>query len=124
MNTQIECQYGMTVFGDAASGDCQSVACGGNSCTGQQWYCASSQRYGCHVSLQLTANGKCVVVQTIDAGPAAWVEADAGISILDSGPSVAKYLFGTTSLGWSDLKDNPGKYVVTAVKTTKPLGPC
>jgi len=123
MNTQIECKYGMTVFGGA--GDCQPVACGGQSCSSQPWYCASTQRYGCHVNLMLKSPaGKCVVVQTIDAGPAAWVEADAGIAILDSGPQVAQYLFGTNSLGWSDLKNNPGKYVVTATKTTKSPGPC
>lgn len=123
MSTTIESQYGMTVFGGA--GDCQSLACGGsNSCSSQPWYSASSQRYGCGVHLQVTANGKCVVVQTEDAGPASWVEADAGIAILDSGPQVAQYLFGTSSIGWSDIKNNPGKYVVQVSTTSEGLGPC
>jgi len=123
MSTTIESKYGMTVFG--GSGDCQSMACGiSNSCSSQPWYSASSQRYGCGVHLQVTANGKCVVVQTEDAGPASWVEADAGMPILDSGPQVAQYLFGTSSLGWSDIKSNPGKYVVQVSTTSAGLGPC
>ncbi len=124
MSTTIYSQYGMTVFGGA--GDCQSMACGiSNSCSSQPWYSASSQRYGCGVHLQVTApNGKCVVVQTEDAGPASWVESDAGTPILDSGPQVAQYLFGTDSLGWSDIKDNPGKYIVQVSTTSAALGPC
>src|SRR5580692_7401323 len=103
MSTTIYPEYGLTVFGGA--GDCQSFACtGANSCSSQPWYSASSQRYGCGVHLQVTAGGKCVVVETQDAGPASWVEADAGIAILDAGPSVAEYLFGTNSIGWSDIK--------------------
>jgi hypothetical protein len=124
MSTTIESVYGLTSFG--GSGDCQSVACGGsNSCDLQPWYSASSQRYGCNVKLQVTANGKCVVVETMDAGPASFVEADAGIAILDASPAVAQYLFGVSGgLGWSDNKDNPGKYNVNVTTTSLPLGPC
>jgi hypothetical protein len=123
MSTMIEPEYGLTVFG--GPGDCQSFACGGaNSCDSQPWYSASSQRYGCNVHLQVTAGGKCVVVETQDAGPASWVESDAGIAILDAGPQVAQYLFGTNSIGWSDIKASPGKYVVQVSTTSAPLGPC
>lgn len=122
MSSVVHSVYGMTVFG--GPGDYQSLACGGNSQDSQPWYVASSQRYGCHVHLQLTANAKCLVVQTEDAGPATFVENDAGIAVLDSGPQVAEYFFGVDSLGWSDLKDHPGRYDVHVSVTTAPLGPC
>jgi hypothetical protein len=123
MSSTIESVYGLTSFG--GQGDCQSVACGGsNSCDSQPWYSASSQRYGCGVRLQVQVNGSCVVVETLDAGPASWVEADAGIAILDASPAVAQYLFGVSSLGWSDIKDNPGTYEVNVQVTQLPLGPC
>jgi uncharacterized membrane protein YgcG len=123
MSSKIYTSYGLTVFGGA--GDCQPFACGGsNSCSSQPWYSASSQRYGCNVHLQVEANGKCVVVKTADAGPASWVESDAGTPILDASPSVAEYLFGVNSLGWSDLKNNPGTYEVQVQVTSAALGPC
>ena len=123
MSSTIHSVYGLTSFGGA--GDCQSVACGGpSSCDTQPWYSASSQRYGCHVHLQVTANGRCVVVETIDSGPASYVESDANIAILDASPSVAQYLFGVSSLGWSDNKDNPGEYEVHVSVTSAALGPC
>ena len=86
----------------------------------------SSQRYGCGVHLKITtASGKCVVARTDDAGPATFVESRAGVAVLDSSPSVTKYLFGISGgLGYSDLRDHPGRYNVTVVKTTLPLGPC
>ena len=71
MSTVIHSVYGVTSFG--GPGDYQSVACGGNSRTINQYYVASSQRYGCHVHLKLEANGKCLVVYTADAGPASFV---------------------------------------------------
>jgi hypothetical protein len=123
MSSTIHSVYGLTSFG--GQGDCQSVACGGsNSCDSQPWYSASSQRYGCGVHLQVQANGSCVVVATLDAGPASWVESDAGIAILDASPAVAQYLFGVSSLGWSDIKNNPGTYEVDVQVTQLPLGPC
>lgn len=119
----VSSSYGMTTFG--GPGDYQSMACGGNSRTANKWYVASSQRYGCHQHLKLTAsNGKCVVVSTEDAGPATSVEQRAGKPILDSSPAVAEYLFGESGLGWSDVKKSPSKYIVTAEKTTAAVGPC
>lgn len=121
MSSSIASKYGVTTFGGA--GDEQAVACGGRTSTITKWYVASSQRYGCHVHLQVTAkNGKCVVVSTEDAGPASWVESDAGRPVLDSSPAVADYLFGESGLGWSDLKG--GQYDVTVTKTSAALGPC
>lgn len=127
LSSSIHDSYGITIFGGA--GDYQKMACGLSSRTAQQsnpYYVASSQRYGCKVHLKLTtASGRCVVVSTEDAGPASWVETKAGTPILDASPAAAAKLFpGVGSLGWSDLKKNPGKYSVTAVKTSLPLGPC
>jgi hypothetical protein len=125
MSTAIHTTYGLTTFG--GPGDYQTLACtNANSKNDQPWFVASSQRYGCGVHLKITtASGKCVVARTDDAGPASFVESRAGIAVLDSSPSVTKYLFGITSgLGYSDLRDHPGRYNVTAVKTTLPLGPC
>ena len=122
LSTTIHSTYGVTTFG--GPGDYQTLACGGNSRTSQEWYVASSQRYGCHVHLRLEANGKCVVVQTEDAGPASYVESRAGIAVLDSSPAVGTYLFGTSGLGYSDLAHHPGKYTVKATVTSAALGPC
>ena len=67
------------------------------------------------------------VRRRLDRGrrPSTWVETKAGTPILDASPAAVQKLFpGVGSLGWSDLKKNPGKYSVTAVKTSLPLGPC
>lgn len=122
MSTKIASSYGVTTFG--GPGDYQALACGGNSRTTNPWYVASSQRYGCDKHLKLEGNGRCVVVRTADAGPASFVESKAGIAVMDASPSVAKHLFGVTSLGWSDIKAHPTKYRVKATLTTLPLGPC
>ena len=123
MSTTVHTSYGMTTFGGA--GDSQRMACGQNSSTSQPYYVASSQRYGCNVHLQIVAaNGKCIVVQTEDAGPASSVETRAGEPIIDAGPKVAQYLFGTTSLGWSDNKAHKAEYAITVTRTAAPLGPC
>ena len=126
LSSSIHDSYGITMFGGA--GDFQKMACGLSSRAAQQsnpYYVASSQRYGCKVHLKLTTkSGKCVVVSTEDAGPATWVETKAGTPILDSSPATVKALFGNVSLGWSDLKKNPGKYAVTATRTSLPTGPC
>lgn len=127
LSSSIHDSYGITMFGGA--GDFQKMACGLSSHAAQQsnpYYVASSQRYGCKVHLRLTTkSGRCVVVSTEDAGPASWVESKAGTPILDASPAAVQKLFpGVGSLGWSDLRKNPGKYSVTAVKTSLPLGPC
>jgi hypothetical protein len=125
MNTNISKTYGVTVFG--GKGDCQSFTCGGgNSCSSQPYFVASSQRYGCGQNLLVTApNGKSIVVTTADAGPAATVETRAGMPVLDSSPAVAQYLFGTTAIGAKDIAQDPSKYqvTVTPVSKSEPLGP-
>ena len=127
LSSAIHDKYGITQFGGA--GDFQKMSCGLSSKqaqTSNPYYVASSQRYGCKVHLKLTTSaGRCVVVSTEDAGPATWVETKAGTPILDASPAAVSKLFpGVGGLGWSDLRKNPGKYEVTAVKTTLPLGPC
>ncbi len=125
MSTAIHTTYGITTFG--GPGDYQTLACTGKSSrVDQQYFVASSQRYGCGVHLKLvTASGKCVVARTDDAGPATFVETHAGIAVMDSSPTVTKYLFGISDgLGNSDLRQHPGRYNVTVTKTTLPLGPC
>jgi len=125
MSTTIHTTYGITTFG--GPGDYQTLACTQRSSrVDQQYYVASSQRYGCGVHLKLvTASGKCVVARTDDAGPASFVESKAGIAVMDSSPTVTKYLFGVSDgLGAVDLRQHPGRYNVTVTKTTLPLGPC
>jgi hypothetical protein len=127
LSTEIHSKYGVTIFGGA--GDYQAMSCGLSSRTAQTshpYYVASSQRYGCKVNLKIvTAEGRCVVASTEDAGPASAVERKAGVPVLDSSPAVAKELFPReSSLGWTDLKSHPGKYEVTVTRTTLPVGPC
>ncbi len=122
MSKVVHTTYGVTTFG--GPGDYQPLACGGNSRNAGDWYVASSQRYGCNKHLMLTARGKCAVVRTADAGPASYVENNANIAVLDSSPAVARYFFGESGLGYSDLRAHPGKYEVHATLTSLPLGPC
>ena len=127
LSSSIHDHYGITMFGGA--GDFQKMACGLSSHAAQTsnpYYVASSQRYGCKVHLKLTTpSGRCVVVSTEDAGPATWVETKAGTPILDASPAAVQKLFpGAGSIGWSDLRKNPGTFSVSAVKTSLPLGPC
>ena len=122
MSKTVHSTYGMTTFG--GPGDYQPLACGGNSRNAGNWYVASSQRYGCNKHLKVTANGKCAVVRTADAGPASFVESNAGIPVLDSSPALGRYFFGESSLGYSDLRAHPGKYSVHVEVTTLPIGPC
>lgn len=109
--------YVLTSFG--GPGDEQPMSCGGRA-DGVGWYAASRQRYGCGTKLQVTANGKCVVLAALDYGPDVCVENAAHSPILDVSTAASKLLFGTTSAGWSD------HFVVnvTQVASSTPLGPC
>jgi len=94
-------------------------ACGGGYPDGWSWYATSWVRWGCGAKLEVQADGRCAVVEVKDAGPAAWVERDAGMPILDASPRVCQELFGTSSCGWSD-----GFVVkVTEVDERTPVGP-
>ncbi len=110
-------KYYLTSFGGGS--DTQSMSCGGTA-NGVGWYAASRQRYGCGAHLQVTANGKCVVVEAEDYGPDVCVENAAGLPILDASPAVSKALFGESSAGWSDHL----AIMVEEVSSSTPLGPC
>lgn len=110
-------KYYLTSFG--GPGDHQQMSCGGYA-TGTGYYAASRQRYGCGAKLQIQANGKCVVVSALDYGPDVCVENAAGGPIIDASPTVSKYLFGSSSAGWSDHF----AIEVRQVGTTTPVGPC
>jgi len=110
-------KYVITTFG--GPGDHQAMSCGGFA-DGTGWYAASRQRYGCGAKLQVTANGKCVVVEAQDYGPDVCVENAAGSPILDVSPKVSKALFNLTGAGWSDHEI----VTVEEVAAATPLGPC
>ena len=84
------------------------------------WYVADSLRFGCLARLRVEnpKNGKKVIVSALDAGPACWVERDAGKAILDASGRVNEYLFGTQH-GWSDK----ALVHVVEVDPSTPLGP-
>ena len=107
----------LTTFG--GPGDHQSMSCGGYA-DGTTWYAASRQRYGCGTKLKMEANGKCVVVTALDYGPDVCVENAAGGPIMDVSPRVARHLFGSAEVGWSERR----RVRVTRVSASTPLGPC
>jgi hypothetical protein len=109
--------YDLTSFG--GPGDEQSMSCGGQA-DGVGWYAASRQRYGCGTKLMVEANGKCVVLATLDYGPDVCVENAAHSPILDVSPAASKILFNTSSAGWSDHL----AVTVTEVGASTPLGVC
>ena len=74
--------------------------------------------------LQVTANGKCVVVETQDAGPASWVESDAGIANPQRGSPGGAVPLRHDVARVERHQDNPGKYVVQVSDDSAPLGPC
>lgn len=84
------------------------------------WYVADSLRFGCLARLRVENpnNGKKVIVSALDAGPACWVERDAGKALLDASGRVNEYLFGTQH-GWSDK----ALVHVVEVDPSTPLGP-
>ena len=110
-------RYVITTFG--GPGDHQPMSCGGYA-DGTGWYAASRQRYGCGSHIRVTANGKCVVLQTDDYGPDVCVENAARMPIIDVSPRASRELFGISGAGWSD------QLVVTVeeVSTSEPLGIC
>lgn len=84
------------------------------------WYAADSDRFGCGAKLRVVNpdNGKSVIVEVIDSGPACFVENDAGTGVVDLSNAVAHYLFGG-EVGWSDMQ----KIHVVEVARSTPLGP-
>jgi hypothetical protein len=127
VNTEkTEGQFFLTTFGGPDdSGDNGQLACGGTSDprsedVHQKYYAAAKQRFGCGTHIKLEANGKCIILETTDAGPAAWVEDKAGGPVIDATPLAAQELFGEGSFGWSDRK----AVQLTIADANTPLGPC
>lgn len=101
--------YFLTSYGGSADPAANGTpACGGKKVDGTWYYATGAYTYGCNTRLRLRANGKCVVVAVVDNGPAGWVETKAQSKcggtgyIIDASPLVSKYLYGTSSAGWSD----------------------
>lgn len=76
------------------------------------YFTADRQRFGCNTYLNLCGRGKCVKAKVIDAGPADWVEKDAGMPIIDASVPTCEYFTGGKSCGWAD------RILITAVRTT------
>ena len=120
--------YVLTTYGGPsdASAYKHSTACGGRVTDGAWWYSTGERSFGCHSRLQISANGKCVVVEVVDNGPAAWVEQKANNKcggsgyVIDASPLVSKHLFGISGAGWSDCK----MIQVQPVAGNTPTGPC
>jgi hypothetical protein len=115
--------------GDNCVPACLATLQGDGSCSGMSgpacerhvnWYAADSDRFGCGARLRVTNvdNGKSVIVEVIDSGPACFVENDAGTGVVDLSNAVAHYLFGG-EVGWSDMQ----KIHVVEVDRATPLGP-
>ena len=100
--------YYLTEYG--GPGDTQPQACPGTKPADGSWaYIADRARFGCGTKVKLTANGKSCVAQVADCGPNRCVEQAASNSkcaghfpIIDASPLIAKYLFNTSSAGYSD----------------------
>jgi hypothetical protein len=125
-NEKVEGQFFLTTFGGPNdSGDNGQLACGGRSNPGsndvhEKYYAAAKQRFGCGTHIKLEANGKCIILETTDAGPAAWVEDKAGGPVIDATPLAAQELFGGSGFGWSDKK----AVQLSIADASTPLGPC
>jgi len=101
-------QYYLTDF---CGGYPHSETSCGEYCDAYKYFTADRQRFGCNAYLTLCGRGKCVNAKVIDAGPANWVENDAGMPIIDASPAVCQFLMGASSCGWSD------RFLITAVVT-------
>jgi hypothetical protein len=110
--------YGLTSYADGGT-----PACGGKGANGTWYYSTGAYTFGCGARLRLEANGKCVVVAVVDNGPAEWVEKKAKKQcggtgyLIDASPLVSKYLFGTSSAGWSDCYEMQVTQVAKGTKT-------
>lgn len=93
----------------------------GEYCDQFKYFTADRQRFGCNGFLNVCRGSNCVKAKVIDAGPANWVENDAGGPIIDASPAVCSDLFHVGGCGWSD------HFQITAVPTAeddgRPLGP-
>ena len=85
-----------------------------------QWFAADAGRFGCLARLRVTnpANGKSVVVVSLDLGPSCSVESQVDDGVLDLSYPTTNYLFGD-QVGVVEKK---GVHVVE-VDASTPLGP-
>jgi hypothetical protein len=106
--------YYITTFGGGT--DTQTMSCGG-SADGTWAYIADRERFGCGAKVKVEANGKSCVAEVADCGPnkcveeaACYCSCNGHFPIIDASPFITKYLFNSSSAGWSD------KTQVTAVQ--------
>ncbi|MFO0658257.1 MAG: hypothetical protein U0165_00260 [Polyangiaceae bacterium] len=95
----------------------------GPECEAQlKWFAADASRFGCgsHIRLTNCANGKQVVLTTLDVGPNCnSVEKNYGAPVIDMSHDAMVYLFDGSTYGGGDLMP----VVVEEVDDTVPLGP-
>lgn len=119
--------YYLTCYGGPSDSSAYlgTPACGGKKVNGNWWYSTGAYSFGCNAKLELSANGKCTVVEVVDNGPAGWVETKAAKTcggtgyIIDASPLVTKYLYGMSCAGFSDCV----KIKVRPVDKSTPAGP-
>jgi hypothetical protein len=118
----------LTCYGGCSAPHYDSSACGHNtSCgpvaDGNWWYATERAAFHCGAKLKLERDGKCVVVDVEDNGPADWVESNSASScgvgyIIDASPLVADYFGG--GCGWGECFTVD----VSPVSDDTPTGPC
>eukprot|EP01006_Ploeotia_vitrea_P028974 TRINITY_DN61600_c0_g1_i2.p1 TRINITY_DN61600_c0_g1~~TRINITY_DN61600_c0_g1_i2.p1 ORF type:complete len:265 (-),score=10.31 TRINITY_DN61600_c0_g1_i2:655-1449(-) len=94
--------YYLTSF--CPKGNNQPLACGGHCGEyNSGYFTADKQRFGCLKKMTVCSHqtGACITATTRDAGPAAWVEKDAGRPVIDASYPVCQKLFNKESCGWS-----------------------
>ncbi len=114
--------YDNCEFACGSKGLCAS-GLSGPECEAQlKWFAADADRYGCGARIRVTncANGKQVVLATLDRGPNCnSVEKKYGAPVLDMSHPAMVYLFDGKTYGGSDKK----RVVVEKVDGATPLGP-
>jgi hypothetical protein len=118
----------LTCYGGCSAPHYDPSACGHNtSCgpiaDGSWWYATERAAFYCGAKLKLERDGKCVVVDVQDNGPADWVESKAASTcgvgyIIDTSPLVADYFGG--GCGWGECFTVD----VSPVPDNTPTGPC
>jgi hypothetical protein len=103
-----------------AQGACTSGMTGKSCEEHINWFSADRNRFGCGNKIRVTnpANGKSAVLMVVDAGPACWVEQEAGTGVLDMSYRATEFLFGG-AVGVSEME----KVHVVEVAADTPLGP-
>jgi hypothetical protein len=120
----------LTCYGGCAAPHYDPTACGGGTACcaacidGTWWYSTEQRNFGCGAKLEISRDGRCVIVEVADNGPATWVEDNAAARcggtgwIIDASPLVADYFGG--GCGWSECF----WVEVRQVADSLPQGPC